>query len=82
MGGSPPNDHRDLGEDREQLVTWVRIWQRAGAELDEHRRARLAAMTPDQMRAAIAAVFGAEVTSPLRRSSGLVEMQRLLSRLS
>ncbi|MEX2621611.1 MAG: hypothetical protein WD250_15450 [Egibacteraceae bacterium] len=67
--------------ERVAVARWVATWQRAGTELEEHRRSRLAAMTLSEMRRAIGAIFVGSPPLPPRRSSGLVEMQRLLSRL-
>lgn len=71
----------DAADERAATVRWVRTWQRAGAELEERRRARLAAMTVDDMRREVRIIFCAPVTVEPRRGSGLVEMQRLFARL-
>lgn len=70
--------HRNAQAD---LRTWVRTWERAGRELEEQRRARLAAMTLEDMRRQIRIVFSAPIPRPPRSWSGLVEMERLFSRL-
>ena len=72
----------DQIDERQAIARWVATWQRAGAELEEQRRARLAAMTLDEMRQAITMIFTSMPAQPARASSGLVDMQRLFSRLS
>lgn len=69
-------------EERAAVVEWVAVWERAGVEFEEHRRGRLAAMTADDMRRSILAIFVSLPGSPPRPTSGMVEMQRLFSRLS
>lgn len=77
----PATDRPDEAE-RAVLVRWVATWQRAGAAMETHRRARLASMSVRDMQHSIQAIFGSLPTSIPRPSSGMVEMQRLFARLS
>ncbi len=65
------------------LKRWVQTWATAGEALDALRRRELAAMTDDDARRAIADLFTDAVMFDLlpRATSGLVEQQRLFSRL-
>ena len=65
------------------LKRWGQTWASAATALDKLRRRELAAMTDDDTRRAVADLFaGAPMLDlPPRMSSGLVEQQRLFSRL-
>ena len=65
------------------LKRWAQTWETAGEALDALRRRELAAMTDDDARRAIADLFADAVMFdlPPRTTSGLVEQQRLFSRL-
>ena len=66
----------------ESLRRWARAWENAGAFLARERAWRLRAMTDDDVRAAVAALFGGR--SPAgdkKRGTGLVEQQRLFRKL-
>lgn len=67
-----------------QQKVLVARWQETGRLLDEHRRAELAAQTPEQSRLAafdMLQLGGMLPADPRReRSSGLIEMQRLFAR--
>lgn len=81
MSEASPTDEAALADARAMIARWVEVWQRAGSELEEQRHARLAGMDTSEMRRSIHMIFGSLPPPPLRPSSGLVEMQRLLSRL-
>lgn len=69
-------------DERAAIARWVATWRRAGRELEELRRARLSQMSVAEMQRSIQAIFSGDTPPPpLRASSGLVEMQRLLARL-
>jgi hypothetical protein len=74
-----------LAADLETQKAWARGWQRAGIALEQVRRDALRAITPAKALAAtddLLSLGAARPVSPARRSSsGLVELQRLLSRL-
>ena len=65
------------------LKRWAQTWESAGKALEALRRGELAAMTDDDVRRAIADLFtDAPMPGlPARTTSGLVEQQRLFSRL-
>ena len=65
------------------LKRWAQTWASAGDVLDALRRSELAAMTDDDVRRAIAGLFTDSHMPdlPPRTTSGLVEQQRLFSRL-
>lgn len=67
------------------LKRWAQTWESASEALDALRRRELAAMTDDDARRAIADLFTDVPDSypdlPPRTTSGLVEQQRLFSRL-
>ena len=69
--------------DNTDLKRWAQTWTSAGYALGALRRRELAAMTDDDVRRAIADLFsGAPMPDlPPRTTSGLVEQQRLFSRL-
>ena len=64
---------------------WQRQWAAAGPALDSVRRSELRALTDAQALAAIERIFAVESPTPLSKereqTSGLVEQQRLFSRL-
>lgn len=63
-----------------QLRAWVRNWVELGPILEGIRRRELEAMTDADVRAHVHALFSgfnpAEWGVPLRRDSGLVQLQR------
>lgn len=65
------------------LKRWAQTWSSAGDALNALRRQKLAEMTDDDVRRAIADLFsGTPIYDlPPRTTSGLVEQQRLFSRL-
>jgi len=66
----------------ESLRRWARAWESAGAFLARERARRLRAMTDDDVRAAVAVLFGGRPpTRDDRRATGLVEQQRLFRKL-
>lgn len=67
--------------ERAANARWAATWRRAGEELEEMRRARLSAMTLEEMRQSIQAIISGWHPPPRPGSSGLVEMQRLFARL-
>jgi hypothetical protein len=74
-----------LSVDREKLKAWARNWQETGKALEAIRRSELRALSPERaLRASDDLLsFGAEMTlsAERRRTSGLVEQQRLFARL-
>lgn len=74
-----------LAVDLETQKAWARGWQRAGVALEEIRRAELRALTPEKALAATDNLLSlgarAGVSAERRRTSGLVEQQRLFARL-
>jgi hypothetical protein len=84
-GGRYNSIEMDEGE-RELTKRWIETWREAGPLLEEIRQKELAAMTEDEARRASEALLSladAEMYVPpdRRRSSGLVEQQRLFGRL-
>ena len=68
--------------EKQQILRYIETWRVAGPLLEEERRARLRAMTDEEARETIAALFFGDVTPPGgRRESGLVEQQRLFRNL-
>jgi hypothetical protein len=71
--------------DMETQKAWARTWQEAGKALEAIRRAGLRALTPEKaLRATdnlLSLGAGTPVSAERRRTSGLVEQQRLFSRL-
>jgi hypothetical protein len=72
-----------LTVDLRRQRAWARGWQTAGRALEAVRRAELRALTPERALAATERLLalGAEagVSAKRRRTSGLVEQQRLFS---
>jgi len=68
--------------DRETMRKLVRIWDRAGPELEAIKRRELEAMTDEQARAAAADLltFPLPADLPPRLDSGLVEQQYWFSK--
>jgi hypothetical protein len=66
-----------------ELKRWAQAWESADAALSALRRRELAAMTDDDVRQAIADLFTDAPMPDLlpQVTSGLVEQQRLFSRL-
>jgi hypothetical protein len=72
-----------MADDSAILKQWVETWELAGVELDKVRRQELAAMTDDDVRAAIKSVMGLTGQAWRRpeeaQTSGLIEQQRYFS---
>ena len=66
-----------------ELKRWAETWKRAGRELTLIRRRELERMTDEQAKAAALDLLNMPLPEvlPARRGSGLVEQQRLFSRL-
>ncbi|OGA24905.1 MAG: hypothetical protein A3I02_12905 [Betaproteobacteria bacterium RIFCSPLOWO2_02_FULL_67_26] len=66
-----------------ELKRWTETWERAGRELARIRREELASMTDEQAKAAALDLLSMPLPEdlPPRRESGLVEQQRLFSKL-
>lgn len=72
---------------REQMRAWVENWKRVGPELDRLKRSELRAMTDEEGLVRVSRVMESRVSDPerrhqRRRSSGLVEQQRLFAKLA
>ena len=71
--------------DLETQKAWARTWQATGEALETIRRAELRALTPEKaLRATdnlLSLGAGVPLSAERRRSSGLVEQQRLFARL-
>jgi len=71
--------------DLETQKAWARTWQATGEALEAIRRAELRALTPEKaLRATdnlLSLGAGVPLSAERRRTSGLVEQQRLFSRL-
>jgi hypothetical protein len=71
--------------DLEKQRAWARSWQETGRALEAIRRAELRALTPEKALRATDNLLslGAELalSAERRRTSGLVEQQRLFARL-
>ena len=65
------------------LKRWAETWERAGRELSLIRRRELEHMTDEQAKAAALDLLNMSLPEglPARRASGLVEQQRLFSKL-
>lgn len=65
------------------LKRWAETWERAGRELERIRRDELVRMTDDQAKSAALDLLNMPLPEglPPRRGSGLVEQQRLFSKL-
>jgi hypothetical protein len=74
-----------LGVDLETQKAWARTWQATGEALEAIRRAELRALTAEQaLRATdnlLSLGAGMALSAERRRTSGLVEQQRLLASL-
>ena len=74
-----------MAADLETQRAWARAWQATGKALEAIRRAELRALTPEKALQATDNLLslGAEVpvSTERRRTSGLVEQQRLLAGL-
>jgi hypothetical protein len=74
-----------LGVDLETQKAWARAWQATGEALEVLRRAELRALTPEKALQAtdnlLSLGAGLPLSAERRRTSGLVEQQRLFSRL-
>ena len=66
-----------------ELKQWAETWERAGRELTLIRRRELEHMTDEQAKAAALDLLNMPMPEglPARRGSGLVDQQRLFSRL-
>lgn len=65
-----------------ELKRWAETWERAGRELARIRREELQRMTDEQARAAALDLLSMPIPEGLpERESGLVEQQRLFSKL-
>jgi hypothetical protein len=71
--------------DLQTQKAWARTWQETGKALDTIRRAELRALTPEKALRATDNLLSLGAETPLsaerRHTSGLVEQQRLFSRL-
>jgi len=74
-----------LGVDLETQKAWARTWQATGEALEAFRRVELRALTPEKaLRATdnlLSLGAGMALSAERRRTSGLVEQQRLLASL-
>jgi len=74
-----------LAVDLETQRAWARTWQATGEALEAIRRAELRTLTPEKALQAIDNLLSLGAGWPLsaerRRTSGLVEQQRLFARL-
>jgi hypothetical protein len=74
-----------LAVDLEKQKAWARTWQVTGKALEVIRRAELRALTPEKALQATDNLLSLGAGMPLsaerRRTSGLVEQQRLFVRL-
>lgn len=69
-------------DEREMVLLWVETWKRAGPELEAIRRREIAeADTAHDLWLLEGAFNDAVRNSPMRPSSGLVEMQRYFAKL-
>jgi hypothetical protein len=74
-----------LAVDLEAQKAWARAWQVTGEALEKIRRAELRTLTAEKALAAtdnlLSLGAGVALSAGRRRASGLVEQQRLFSRL-
>ena len=74
-----------LAVDLETQRAWARTWQATGEALEAIRRAELRALTPEKALQAtdnlLSLGAGLPLSAERRRTSGLVEQQRLFARL-
>jgi len=76
-----PETPRNVGPTLEQCRAWAATWARAGAELERIRQAELRAFDYAQHRDDVDALLDLAVQyARPRKTSGLVELQRWLSR--
>jgi hypothetical protein len=69
-------------EQRELIRRWVGTWRKAGPELEAIRRKEIREADNLEVLKALESAFNHAVrATPLRPSSGLVEMQRWLAKL-
>jgi hypothetical protein len=68
-------------DEKEQLRQYVERWKRVGPELEEIRRREIREADNVQVLALLESSFNYAITLPPRQSSGMVEMQRVLSKL-
>jgi hypothetical protein len=68
-------------EEREQMRLWVETWKRAGPELEAIRHREIREADNAQVLAMLESAMNFAARSPVRASSGLVEMQRILAKL-
>ena len=74
-----------MAVDLETQKAWARTWQATGEALDKIRKTELRALTEERALAAtdnlLSLGAGTALSAQRRSSSGLVEQQRLFSRL-
>ena len=74
-----------MAVDLETQKAWARTWQATGGALAQIRRAELRALTPEKALLAtdnlLCLAAGMTLSAKRRGASGLVEQQRLFSRL-
>ena len=69
-------------DERERMRLWVRTWKQAEPELEAIRHREIRDADSLKVLALLEGAFNHAVqTLPLRRSSGLVEMQKLFAKL-
>ena len=73
-------DNRGM-EEREMMRLWVETWKQAGPELEAIRQREIREADNFQVIAMLEGVMNIALRLPARPSSGMVEMQRLLTKL-
>ena len=73
-------DNRSV-EERELMRRWVETWKRAGPELEAIRQREIREADNAQALLSLESAMNFALRSPARRSSGMVEMQRLFAKL-
>ncbi|MBM3754922.1 MAG: hypothetical protein FJW38_13190 [Acidobacteria bacterium] len=68
-------------DEREQMRRWVQNWKELGPILENIRREEIVAADNVAVMAVLAGAFNDAATLPMCETSGLVEMQRSLSKL-
>jgi hypothetical protein len=68
-------------DEREQMKRWVENWKVVGPILENIRREEIVAADNVAVMAVLADAFNDALALPMRTTSGLVEMQRWLSKL-
>jgi hypothetical protein len=68
-------------DESEQMRQWVATWKQAGPELEAIRQREIREADNLTVLESLESSFNYAVRLPVRPSSGLVEMQRLLRRL-